>query len=112
MATMYFQSYQGSIFTLILQLKIQTYLYFQSYQGSIFTADLFSHYVDDFYTFNPIKVLFLQYLGILADSPLIDFQSYQGSIFTQYQPRTRIFYLYSFNPIKVLFLPMVVRGKK
>ncbi len=101
-------------------------LFFQSYQGSIFT-NWCSWKVFDFNAFNPIKVLFLQnkqfpqlYLDILSILSRFYFywmsagqrpenrcfQSYQGSIFTHF-PGHRSIIRDTFNPIKVLFLHLL-----
>ncbi len=55
-----FQSYQGSIFTVVMAVMTTAFAYFQSYQGSIFTK------LQDFQSVGPMN-----------------FQSYQGSIFTR-----------------------------
>ena len=57
-----FQSYQGSIFTLLKALSNERKNTFQSYQGSIFTAKAELSMILDTLSFNPIKVLFLQNL--------------------------------------------------
>ncbi len=76
-----FQSYQGSIFTMeILAILGRENIFFQSYQGSIFT-EILSQLRIIRKTFNPIKVLFLQFMRKVTARNLI-----------------------TFNPIKVLFL--------
>ena len=54
-----FQSYQGSIFTGKIRRSRNVVLYFQSYQGSIFTRLFATDEVPAQRAFNPIKVLFL-----------------------------------------------------
>ena len=53
-----FQSYQGSIFTVLEMKKTNSYSIFQSYQGSIFTQEA-RKFLQSPKPFNPIKVLFL-----------------------------------------------------